>query len=245
LPVDKVANRQELERLGLAVMTLDTRSLDGYLATVPELGRATGHVPEALEITSALERAIGEARARAEGRPRPRVLFSVMRSYQGLGSLTEITAVGGDGFFSQMLSIAGGENVYQGPLSFPKLSREAIMTLNPAIVVDLVQGLADAGPARADWDSLGGSVAAVRDGRVHLFTDESDTVPGPRIHRTITKLSEAFFPEGDPPQAGPPQADPANADPAPAAGSDSAPPDPASPAPAAPAGAPLREGLHG
>jgi iron complex transport system substrate-binding protein len=193
LPVDKLENSEELKRLGLPVMGLDTRDLDGYISTVTALGKATGHSKEAEEIVSNLRGAMEKARVRAEGRRRPRVLFSVMRAMEGSGVITEITAVGRDGFFNQMLETAGGENIYKGPLPFPTLTKEAIMTLNPEIIVDLARD--GSGPiARADWLSIGDSVDAVRNGRVVIFTEESDNVPGPRIYMTITKLSEALFP---------------------------------------------------
>jgi iron complex transport system substrate-binding protein len=208
LPIDKAGNLEELRRLGLSVMGLDTRNLGGYLETVLELGRATGKTERAEAIVSELTGAMDRAKKRAEGKKRPRVLFSVMRSYEGTGRITEITAIGHDGFFSQMLETAGGENVYQGALAFPTLTREAILTLDPEIIVDLVrEGGGEA--ALADWLSLGPSVTAVRDGRVVVFTEESDNVPGPRIHLTITRLSEALFPPEPPEAVNPPEGPPA------------------------------------
>jgi iron complex transport system substrate-binding protein len=194
LPVDKVANRQELERLGLTTMTLDTRSLTGYMASLLTFGEATSSLPLAKQVVSNLENSISEAKIRSEGRPKPRVLFSVMHSYQGFGYITEITAVGQDGFFNDMLKIAGGQNVYDGPLSFPKLSREAIMTLDPDVIVDLIQGSEQSDLALSDWRGLGKIKAVVTD-RIYLFSDESDTVPGPRIYKTIDKLSLSLFPD--------------------------------------------------
>jgi hypothetical protein len=120
-----------------------------------------------------------------------------MHSYQGFGYITEITAVGRDGFFNEMLEIAGGQNVYDGPLSFPKLSREAIMTLNPDIIVDLIQGSEQSDLALNDWRGLG-RIKAVDTDRIYLFSDESDTVPGPRIYKTIDKLSLSLFPASEP-----------------------------------------------
>ncbi|MDR1296038.1 MAG: helical backbone metal receptor [Deltaproteobacteria bacterium] len=194
LPVDKRANLEDLERLGLTVMTLDTRDLTGYMSSLLDLGRATSSLELARQVVERLEASIVRATRRAAGRPRPRVLFSVMHSYQGFGYITEITAVGRDGFFSQMLEMAGGDNVYDGLLSFPKLSREAIMTLDPEVVVDLIQGTEQADSAMADWLGLGG-LSAAKSKRIYLFTDESDTVPGPRIHMTLDKLSLALHPE--------------------------------------------------
>lgn len=193
LPVDKQRNKSRLERLGLPVMTLDTRSLDGLKDALIELGQNTGHSAEARAVRELLDKAIDRARLRAEGRARPRVLFSVMHSYEGLGYITEINAVGRDGFFSELIEIAGGENAYQGALAFPRLSREAIIFLNPDIIIDVIYDIDDLEPVRRDWLSLA-SVAAVKNGRVHFLTDQADTVPGPRIHLTLDKLSEAFHP---------------------------------------------------
>jgi ABC-type Fe3+-hydroxamate transport system substrate-binding protein len=195
LPVDKAGTMAELERLGITVMPLDTRSLSGLLSAVEELGQATGHQKEAAQVLSRLRASIGRAQARAAGRRKPGVLFSVMHSYNGLGYISEISAVGRDGFFSQLLEIAGGRNVYQGSLSFPRLSREAIFYLKPEIIVDLVRDRAEAEEIRPAWQSLS-SLPAIRDGRLYLFSEESDTVPGPRIWSTIDKLSEAIHPSG-------------------------------------------------
>ena len=197
LPVDKIRNRENLERLGLSVLPLNTRSLHGLLEAVDRLGQATGRPAEAEAIIGRINGAIREARARAAGRPRPRVLFSVMHSYQGLGYITEINAVGRDGFFSEMIEIAGGQNVYQGALSFPRLSREAIIFLNPEVIIDVIPFTEDLEAVRRDWYSLT-AVEAVKNDRVIFLTDEADTVPGPRMDRTLGKISRALHPSESP-----------------------------------------------
>ncbi|MDR2302362.1 MAG: helical backbone metal receptor, partial [Deltaproteobacteria bacterium] len=193
LPVDKIANQANLERLGLTTMSLDTRSLTGYMSTILTFGEAISSLPLAKQIVSRLEDSIQRAEKRAQNQPRPRVLFSVMHSYQGFGFITEITAVGQDGFYNNMLELTGGQNVYDGPLAFPKLSREALITLNPDVIIDLIQDPIHAEMAMADWRGLG-KVKAVLTDRVYLFSDKSDTVPGPRIYKTIDKLSLSLFP---------------------------------------------------
>lgn len=197
LPVDKLRNKVQLERIGLPVMTLDTRSLSGLQAAIRQLGRATGHSREAALASGRLEEGIREARERARGRPRPKVLFSIMHSYQGLGYITEINAVGQDGFFSDLIDIAGGDNAYQGSLPFPRLSREAIIFLNPDIIIDVIPYTEDLEAVRRDWQGLS-SVAAVKNNRLYFLTDEADTVPGPGIYKTLAKISRAFHPQPEP-----------------------------------------------
>lgn len=196
LPVDKIRNQTNLERLGLTVLPLNTRSLSGLRQTIEELGRSTGRAQQAQEVVARLDQGIARAQDRARGKVRPRVLFSIMHSYQGLGYITEINAVGRDGFFSELIEIAGGENVYQGALSFPRLSREAIIFLNPDLIIDVIPGVLDLEAVRNDWLSLS-SVEAIKNKRLILLTDERDTVPGPRIYQTLEILSRAFHPEAD------------------------------------------------
>ena len=193
LPQDMKQNTKDLENLGLPVLPLDTRSLPGLMRAMEELGNATGHADEAHAALAAINDSLAAAQVRAGERPKPTVLFSVMRSYQGLGHITEIHAVGKDGFYSELIPAAGGNNVYTGELAFPRLSREAIMFLNPDIIIDSILPSENPDAARRAWQSLS-SVAAIRNKRLYIFTDEADTVPGPRFYQTLTKLSHAFYP---------------------------------------------------
>ena len=196
LPADKTRNRWYLEQLGLPTLGLNTLSLAGLLEAVEILGRATGRETQAMALRTAMQKGLDDARHKALGRSRPRVLFSVMHAYQGLGYISEITAVGQDGFYSELIHAAGGENVYQGSLLFPRLSREALIFLNPDVIVDVIPPSADLERVRQDWRDLA-SVNAIRDDRLVFLTDGSDTVPGPRFLSTLNKLSLAFHPEAN------------------------------------------------
>jgi ABC-type Fe3+-hydroxamate transport system, periplasmic component len=193
LPNDKTENKKDLERLGLPVFDLDTRSLPDLMRAVKTLGEKTGHRREAETILAQFRTALGDARKRAEGKNKPRVLFSVMHTYEGFGYITEINAVGRDGFYNELIEAAGGVNVYRGTLPFPRLSREAIIFCNPDVIIDVVPGAENLEAVRRDWESLS-SVNAIRDNRLYLLTDEADTIPGPRSYQTLTRLSQAFFP---------------------------------------------------
>ena len=194
LPSDKTGARLDIENLGLPVMTIDSRTLEGFLKDTLALGEKTGHEIDAARVIAELRQSLEEARGRAEGETPPRVLFSVMHSYEGIGQLTEIYAIGRDGFYDELIAAAGGQNVYEGELPFPRLSREAIIFLNPDVIIDVIPTKeTDLEAVRRDWQSLA-SVEAVKNGRLHLLTDEGDTVPGPRSYKTLDKLSHAFHP---------------------------------------------------
>lgn len=195
VPHDKERIRREMEQLGLPVLAVDVLSLDGLADTVTELGRVTGREEAAAGLVDGFHRAIERAQARALGKARPRVLFAVMHAYEGLGYISEINVVGQDGFFSELLRIAGGENVYEGPLAFPRLSREAVIFLNPDVIVDVIPEVENVHAVVTDWKSLS-AVNALRDDRLVLLTDTADTVPGPRFVQTLERLSLALHPQG-------------------------------------------------
>lgn len=194
LPVDKTANKEQLERLGIPVLTLDTRSLPGLLRAIGELGAATGRRAEAEILAAQFRKALQAAREKATGQARPRVLFSIMHTYQGLGAITEINAIGRDGFYNELIEAAGGDNAYTGGLAFPRLSRESILFLNPDVIIDVVPAVDDLEAVRRDWESLA-NVSAIRNHRLVLLTDHGDTIPGPRSIQTLAKLSAAFHPK--------------------------------------------------
>lgn len=201
LPVDKQLNRESLTRLGLNTLTLDTRSITGFLDTINQLGAATGQTQAAAAISQRLTLAMNKAKAKAQGRTRPTVLFSIMNNSMGIGQITEVNAVGQDGFYNELLEIAGGQNVYKGPLDFPRLSREAILFLNPEVIIDVIHGPPGVIPTakelekvRSTWMSLS-TVAAIKNNRLLLITDSSTTVPGPRLDQTLATFSQAFYPE--------------------------------------------------
>lgn len=197
LPVDKIAGKALLESLGMPVLTLDTRSLTGLLQAIEKLGAAMGRQAEAADIITSFQRELCAARQRAKGKARPRVLFSVMHAEQGLGYISQINAVGRDGFYNELIQAAGGENAYAGNLAFPRLSREAVIFLNPDVIVDVIPANENLDGVRRDWQSLA-NVKAIRNHRLVLLTDAADTVPGPRSAQTLSKLSRAFHPDMEP-----------------------------------------------
>ena len=210
LPLDKTWNRLQMERLGLPSLALDTRTIPGLMQSIEILGQYTGHEAEAAKLLEDIKQNLAKAKAHAQGRQRPRVLFSVMHAYQGLGYISEISVIGNDGFYSELIELAGGQNAYQGSLAFPRLSREAIIFLDPEVIIDIIppnenlgenlngnvsENLdADLQAVRRDWQSLS-SVSAIKNNRLLLLTDEAHTVPGPRFVQTLQVLSQAFHPD--------------------------------------------------
>jgi len=197
LPEDRAREKLSLERLGLPVLMLDTLSVAGLLRTITLLGQMARREAEAEALKGDLEKRLLVAKAAAQGRSRPKVLFAVMRADQGRGGITEMHIVGRDGFYSELIETAGGQNAYTGDLPFPRLSREALIRLDPEVIIEVIPDETKPVDAYRDWQSLA-SVRAVQNGRVFIVTEQAHTVPGPRFADTLTLLSQAFHPEATP-----------------------------------------------
>ncbi|MEE8325601.1 MAG: ABC transporter substrate-binding protein, partial [candidate division NC10 bacterium] len=124
----------------------------------------------------------------SEGSP-PRVLVAVGRSHEP-GASGEIYVSGRDGFYDDLIRLAGGQNAYgDETLKFPALSAEGIVQLDPDVIIEMIPDLGpemDMEGLLARWHDIPG-LQATRSGRVHILGGDHVVVPGPRF---VTLLEE-------------------------------------------------------
>jgi ABC-type Fe3+-hydroxamate transport system substrate-binding protein len=70
---------------------------------------------------------------------------------------------------------------------------ELILSRAPEVILELRSSIdpGEAAAERAIWNTLA-AVPAVRTGRVHMFTDPSLMVPGPRVAQATDLLAQAL-----------------------------------------------------
>ena len=182
--------RPRLEALGLAVLRVDHRTVEGIVDGVRTLGaRCGGEGAEALaaELAAGLD-AVDKSMAQ---RPRPRVLITLGRPG---GAFRSVLGGGPGGLHDDLITRSGGVNVLaDAPVPYPSLSAEGLLRLDPDVVVELVPRREDRERARAEWSALG-SLRAVRRGRVVVFNHDFLSVPGPRLVRFVAELARALHP---------------------------------------------------
>jgi iron complex transport system substrate-binding protein len=114
------------------------------------------------------------------------------------GTLREVYASGGVGFLNEMLTIAGGRNV------FADVSKEAVqpsvetmLARAPDVILEVrAAGLIERTPSpdRDAWSALS-SVPAVRNQRVLRLTGDFLVVPGPRLAAATEAFARALHPD--------------------------------------------------
>ncbi len=189
--------RRLLSAEGRRVLTVNHNTLPGIIESIRQVGLAGGVSERAEFLAEELERRLAEVERRTHGRPRPRVLITVARE-PGSGRLGSLYIAGKGNFYSRLLELAGGVNAYQGELPLPEFSAEGLLHLDPEVIVEILgppsAGEAAQQAARRDWQSVP-QLAAVRADRIHLFVDDFDIIPGPRIVGTLEKLARVLHPE--------------------------------------------------
>ncbi len=148
-------------------------------------------MPPLTRRTAAVQRAV-------KGQSAPSVLICIGRDYSS-GQLSGMYMAGQDGFYDEIIRMAGGRNACKNTVAaFPLLSAESVIAINPDVIIDLtgVPGAAKTAPdaIARQWDRLH-TVAAVRNQHVYTIGGTHALRPGPRYVDFLTQLARLIHPE--------------------------------------------------
>lgn len=167
----------ELIRAGVAVHAFNQRDVAGILAMIRLLGALVGAAERAEALAAGYARRLAEMRAEVRaaqaGRPRPRVYFEEWDEPM-------ISAIG---WVSELIEIAGGENVFAGLARAPGaagriVAPQAVIAAAPEVILASWCGKKvrpERIAARPGFDAL----PAVRQGRIHEIKSPLILQPGP------------------------------------------------------------------
>jgi len=188
---------RNLEKLGLKTLVVDHRNIDAILNSITAIGLSCGREREALTAVGGLRARMERIRRVIGGLVRPRVMVTVGRN-MGSGRIEDVYINGHGGFYSELITLAGGVNAYTGDVSYPSFSEEGIMRINPAIIIDMVPDLGaralDKDTVIRQWRNLS-RVNAVRNSRVYVFGQDYTVIPGPRFIDLLEEMARAIHPE--------------------------------------------------
>lgn len=187
--------KARLDRASVPYFSYEHRALPDVMQTIRALGGRLGVSADAERLASDMERALSGIRQSVAGKGRPRALLVFGRE---AGNLRAIAASGGYGFLSDLLDVAGSENVFSDiKQQSVQASTEMILARRPDVIIELRYG----DDQRAynierelqPWQTLA-SVPAVRNKRVHLLVGDEFVVPGPRIVNAARRFAETLHP---------------------------------------------------
>jgi iron complex transport system substrate-binding protein len=190
-----------LDELGIQTLAVDHSRVAGILASITAIADRCGVKERGEGLRGSLENRMSEVQRRfSPSRPLspspPRVLVAVGR-LMDKGSGGEVFISGRDGFYDDLISLAGGVNAYrEETLKFPAISDEGLVRLDPDVILEMVPDLAGDVDRRSLmdlWRSKAG-IRAVREEKVHILGEDYVVVPGPRFVDLLEDMAEIINP---------------------------------------------------
>ncbi|MCC6319175.1 MAG: cobalamin-binding protein [Gemmatimonadaceae bacterium] len=175
---DNAASIDGLQRTGINVVALRIDTIDDYLRAVDSLGVLVGARSRADSLTATIRRELDAVRQRARHTPALRVFIPVWDQ--------PLMTIGGGSYLSELVRIAGGENVYgESPAPSLTVSFEDVVRRDPDVVlaspVSALRWRAEPG-----WKGL----RAVREGRVLGFDTTLVSQPSSRLGAAAASLAD-------------------------------------------------------
>jgi ABC-type Fe3+-hydroxamate transport system substrate-binding protein len=174
----------QLQNVGVPVYLVDPHGLSGILRSIDSVGEALNRIPQAAALNASLRKRIEAVKARAAGKPAPRVLVPVWYD--------PIITIGKNAFISQIVEIAGAKSITDDLLTdWPEVSMETVVTRAPEALV-LIRGgkiSIEMLRNRPGWSSL----PAIQANKVY-YVDTGIQEPSPIAIDALEELAREFHP---------------------------------------------------
>ncbi len=189
---------KQLQQLGIRTLLIDNARLDGIVASVLQIGTASGHQQQAQTLYNQLQRQIAHIKQQVADQPRKETLLAIAH-FTNSEQLDLVYIAGQRDFYNDILQRAGGRNVYQDTrLKVPAVSMEGLLRMNPEVIIDVFPDAsahqADLRKVRQQWQQLA-PITAVKQQQIHFIEADYATVPGPRIIQLLTDIARLLHPE--------------------------------------------------
>lgn len=183
-----IAVVSKLERLGIPVYAIDPRDIGSVLKTILKLGRLLGADKKAQAIVSDMRSRMERVESLVATSPnKPRVFFQI--------GVSPIVSAGTETYIHELITLAGGKNLAEGPVPYPRYSREQVLGLSPdvLIITSMARG-ASFERVKEQWASWP-SMPAVQNDRIVLMDSNLCDRPTPRLIDALEFLAETIHPD--------------------------------------------------
>jgi len=192
--------RNFLSELGIKYLTVSNKTISDILSSIDYLGKEFGIEQQAEHILTDIRSKINQIEKKTKDSIRPKILIVVERT-MGTGVIEDVYVAGKNTFFDELLKMAGGINAFEDEkISYPILSAEGIIHINPDFIIELVPQLEQTGLSQSllekDWQSLP-QINAVKNNRITIMCHDYAVVPGSRFILFLEDLARTIHPEID------------------------------------------------
>ncbi len=190
--------KQHLDNLNIKFLEVNNKTISDILTTIKTIGKVCKAESQANSLLQELNKEINVIKKKTEKLHKPKVIISIGRTL-GTGTIKDVYIAGKNTFYDELIALAGGTNAISDSLNtYPMLSAEGIIHLNPQIIIDFVTDVNgkkfNNNLIIKDWNSIN-SVEAVKNKNVKIFNKDYIVIPGPRFILLLKDLAKAIHPE--------------------------------------------------
>ena len=185
---------KQLNSLGIKTLGLKNTGLEDTYASIRDVGAATGMVQEAARLEQSIRARLEAIRKASASGPKKSLLFVVGRSP---GRLEGLIVVGKGSFLNELMSFAGGQNVFaDSPVTYPRISVEGVLRADPDVIVDMGDMAVTIGVSEQHKQNVvklwrqQGSLKAVKQNRIFAVAEDFFVVPGPRMAEAAEEFAK-------------------------------------------------------
>ena len=181
-----------LQEMGIPVVTLDPKSLDGILESISLVGTVTGKEKEASSVVAEMRTKIKSVTDKTDNllpTQKPRVLYITWHN--------PLMAAGQGTIQDELIRKAGGVNIAHDLIGQASISLEAVITANPEVIIAGV-GMGTGGDAPLQFARTEPRLTntdAVRHNGVYAIDVDLAGRSGPRITDALGQFAQFIHPE--------------------------------------------------
>ena len=176
-----------LESLGIPVYVIHPLNVAAVMKTIQDMGRLLGAGEKAHHLVQNMHLRLQRVESIVSGTAsRPGVFFQI--------GISPIVSVGTDTFIHELIVLAGGKNLAEGPVPYPRFSREQVLGLSPEIlIITSMARNAIFDKVKAEWNQWN-NMPAVRNGRIFMVDSNLFDRPTPRLIDGLELLVKLIHP---------------------------------------------------
>lgn len=186
--------QDKLRDLGLRIMVVPDHSVADVYAAITSLGGATGHEAEAAKLVAQTREGLRRVARKTAGLSKPDVVLIVIRTP---GTLRDLYTATPGSFLAELIDVAGGRVAVPAvKRGYGKLSKEDLLAINPAVILDFIHGSQSrlAGDPVEAWQEMP-ELQAVRARRVYGVGEDFVPHASQRIVQTAELFARLLHPE--------------------------------------------------
>jgi iron complex transport system substrate-binding protein len=179
---------RRLESLGIPVYAVDPRNLASVMETLLTIGNLLGAQERADQVVQNMRTRIEVVEHLLQTiDDRPGVFFQI--------GVSPIVSAGSHTFIHELIVQAGGRNLAEGRIPYPRFSREQVLGLSPDIIIITSMARAAAfQKVKAEW-SRWSDLPAVKNQRIFVQDSNLFDRPTPRLVDALELLVKLIHPE--------------------------------------------------